>query len=221
VRIQVHGIVQNAANLHDAGFAEAVEQEVPGAADPIASSTRRLAAKEQMIGSELSAISGRGQLPASSGFSATSSMAVAMSFPYRLKVCGPKFSSVQARMLAMSLRAAGAMMTAIRSPALVGRFGPDLGVDLANELLYGFLAFEENALSLIDFIEALSGCLPKRSQLRLAFLLLFFQKAQSLADDLARVAVAPGGNLALDELVQMFRQIDVARWHARFLSPPF
>jgi hypothetical protein len=139
-----------------------------------------------------------------------------MSPPYRLKVCGPKFSLVQARTLAMSPRAFGAMMTSIVSPARAGSFGPDLGFDLADELLYGFPAVEKDALSLIDFVESLSGSLPECFQLRLPFLLLFFQKAQSLADDLAGVAVAPRGNLSLDEVIKMFGEINVARWHRPF-----
>jgi hypothetical protein len=94
--------------------------------------------------------------------------------------------------LLFSARAFGAMMTSIVSPAWVGSVGPDLGFDLADELLYRFFAIE-NALSLIDFVESLSGSLPERFQPKssLLFPLLSFQKAQSLTDDLAGVAVTP------------------------------
>ncbi len=59
------------------------------------------------------------------------------------------------------------------------------------ELTDRLLALQDDALALIDFIEPLFGCLSKRVELRLPFLLLFFQKTQSLADDFAGVAVRP------------------------------
>jgi hypothetical protein len=93
-------------------------------------------------------------------------------------------------------------------------FGFDFRDQSANRLL----AFQDDALALIDFIEPLFGCLPKRFQLRFSFLLLIFQKTQSLADDFAGVAVAPRGNLLFDKVVKMFGQIDVACWHDRLLS---
>src|ERR1700730_3145088 len=140
-----------------------------------------------------------------------------MSFPYRFKVCGPKFSSVQARMLAMSLRAFGAMMTSIFLPAVLRGFRPDLGFDFRDKSANRLLALQDDSLALIDLIEPLGGCLPKRFQLRLARFPLCFQKTQGLADDFAGVAVAPRGNLAFDKLVEMFGQIDVACWHDRLL----
>src|SRR5260370_22710658 len=51
--LQLHGIVQNAADLHRAGFAHAVEQEMARAAYAVAGSTGRLAAKEEVIGSAI------------------------------------------------------------------------------------------------------------------------------------------------------------------------
>lgn len=95
---------------------------------------------------------------------------------------------------------------------------PDFGFNFREELIDYLPALQDDALALIDFIEPLFGCLPKHLKLRLPLLLLFFQKAQGLADDFAGVAVAARGDLPFNKAVPMFGQIDVARRHARLLS---
>ncbi len=82
-------------------------------------------------------------------------------------------------------------MTSIFLTAVLRSFRPDLGIDFRDKSAKRFIALQDDALTLIDFIEPLFGCLAKRLQLRISFLLLFFQKTQSLADDFAGVAVAP------------------------------
>src|ERR1019366_9771819 len=103
-------------------------------------------------------------------------------------------------------------------PAVLPPFRPALGFDSGDKSANRLFSRQDDALALIDFIEPLFGGLPKCLQLRLPFLLVFFQKTQGLADDFAGVAVAPRRNLAFDEVVKMFGQIDVARWHGRILS---
>src|SRR5437879_13437511 len=51
--LQLHRIVQNAADLDHPGFGHAIEQEMTRAVDPAGSSTGRLAAEEEMIGSAI------------------------------------------------------------------------------------------------------------------------------------------------------------------------
>src|SRR5688572_29529625 len=51
--LQVHRVVQNPADLHDAGFGHAVQQEMTWTAYPVAGSTRGFAAEEEMIGSAM------------------------------------------------------------------------------------------------------------------------------------------------------------------------
>src|SRR5262249_6186685 len=104
-------------------------------------------------------------------------------------------------MPAMSSRAFGARTSAMSSPALRDAACLDLGFNSADELRYGLAILENNALALIDLAETLFGGLPQCSQFCPPFLLLFFQKAQSLTDDLAGVAVSPRGNLAFDKMV--------------------
>src|SRR5258708_1130927 len=53
VCLQLHRIVQNAADLDGARFGYTVEQEMTRAAYPVTGSTRRLAAEEKMIGSAM------------------------------------------------------------------------------------------------------------------------------------------------------------------------
>ena len=120
----------------------------------------------------------------------------------------------------MSLRAFGAMMTSIRSPAVLGSFCPNLGFDIRDKLFDRLLALQDDTLALIDFFEPLFGCLSKRLELRLPLVLLFFEKTQRSADDFAGVAVAPRDDLTFDKGVQMFGQIDVACRHDRPLSLP-
>src|SRR5437879_6391398 len=81
-----------------------------------------------------------------------------------------EFSSVQVRMLAMSLRALGAIRTSIFSTAVLRGFRPDLGFDFRDKSAYCLLALQDDALALIDFVEPLFGCLPKCFQLRFSFL---------------------------------------------------
>ncbi len=133
----------------------------------------------------------------------------------------PANSSVQARMRAMSLRAFGAMMTSIFLHAVLRCLRPDFGFNIRDESIDLLLALQDDALPLTDFIEPLFGCLSKRMEFRLPFLLLLFEKAQCVADDFAGVAVAPRGDLTCDKVVQMFGQIDVACWYDRLLSLPY
>jgi hypothetical protein len=62
-------------------------------------------------------------------------------------------------------------------------FRPDLAFNFRDESANRLLAVQDDSLALIDFIESLFGCPPKRFQLRLPFLLLFLQKTQRLAYD--------------------------------------
>src|SRR5256885_14919527 len=107
-------------------------------------------------------------------------------------------------MLAMSLRAFGAMMSFISLPAAPGSFCSDLAFDVREKLIDGLPVLQDDALALIDFIEAVFGCLSKRLQVRLPILLPFFEKTQRFADDFAGVAVAPRGDLTFDKGIQMF-----------------
>src|SRR5262245_47951754 len=110
-------------------------------------------------------------------------------------------------MLAMSLRAFGAMMTCTFSPAIASGFCHDLDFDVLEESVERFFALQNDALALVDVVESLFGSATKHSQLRLALLILFFQKAQGLAHDFAGVRVAPRGNLTFDKVVKMLGQI--------------
>jgi hypothetical protein len=87
-------------------------------------------------------------------------------------------------------------MNSICLPAVLRSFCPDLRFDFRHELPERLFAFDDNTLALVDLIESLSGCLPKCFQVRLAYLFLFFQQTQRLADNFAGVAVAPRGYLA-------------------------
>jgi hypothetical protein len=93
------------------------------------------------------------------------------------------------------------MMTSIFLTAVLRSFRPELGPNCRNESANRLLPPQDDALALVDFIEPLFGGLPKRFQLRLAFLLLFFQKTQSIANDFAGVAVPSRRNLVLDKVV--------------------
>ncbi len=118
----------------------------------------------------------------------------------------------------MSLLAFGAMLTSIFSAAIRRSFCPDLGFNFRDKSANRLLTIQDDTLALIDFSEPLLGRLPKRFQLCLSHLFLFFQKTQGVADDFAGVAVASRGNLVFDKEVKMFGQIDVACWHDRLLS---
>jgi hypothetical protein len=76
-----------------------------------------------------------------------------------------------------------------------------------------FFALDDDALALVEFIKTLFGRLPNRFQFGFAFFFLRFQKTQRLADDLACILVASGGNLPFDEIVEMICEINVACWH--------
>jgi hypothetical protein len=97
------------------------------------------------------------------------------------------------------------------------KFLADFGCNIRDESFDLLLTLQDDTLALFDFIEPLFGCLAKYSELGIPFLPLSFEKTQSLADDFAGVAVAPRGDLARDEMVQMGGQIDVARWLDRLL----
>jgi len=94
-------------------------------------------------------------------------------------------------MLKMSLLAFGAMMTSNFLHAVLRSVRPDLSFDIRDESIDLLLAFQDDALALVDFIEPLFGCVSKRIQLRIPFLLMFFEKTQSHADDFAGIVVAP------------------------------
>ena len=53
MRLQLHRIVQNAANLHDVRFGDAVKQEMARLADPVPGPPSGLAAEKEMIGSAM------------------------------------------------------------------------------------------------------------------------------------------------------------------------
>jgi hypothetical protein len=112
------------------------------------------------------------------------------------------------------------MMTSIFLRAVLRSVRPDLGFNIREESIDLLLTLQDDAPSLIDFIEPLFRCLSKRTELRLTFMLLFFEQTQSLADDFAGVAVSPRGDLTRDKVVQMFGKIDVACRHDRLLSLP-
>ena len=75
-----------------------------------------------------------------------------------------EFSSVQARMLAMSLRALGAIRISIFLTALLRSFRPDLGFDFRDKSANRLLALQDDAVALIDFIEPLFAWRPKPYQ---------------------------------------------------------
>src|SRR4051794_16950700 len=126
---------------------------------------------------------------------------------------GPKCSSVQAKILAMSRRDCGAMMTSMFLFAGFRGFFSDFSFDLCDKLTNCRPPLQHNSLTLIDFGESLLGCLAESLFLGVPFLVLFLQETQSFSDDFAGVAVPSGRDLALDKLVQMVGQIDIARRH--------
>src|SRR5262245_57802948 len=91
--------------------------------------------------------------------------------------------------------------------------GCGLRLEFLHEQMEGFLVLDDHALALIEFVEALFGCLPECFQFGFAFFFLRFQQAQRFADNFAGVLVTAGGNLALDEIVEVIGEVDVACWH--------
>src|ERR1017187_4098922 len=65
----------------------------------------------------------------------------------------------------------------------------------------------------LDIVESFFGGGAKPLDLGLVFPLALLQQAEALADHLACVTEATGGDASLDEAVKIFGEIDVAGWH--------
>src|ERR1035441_4751554 len=65
----------------------------------------------------------------------------------------------------------------------------------------------------LDIVEPFLGGGAQPLDLGLVFPLALLQQAEALADHLACVTEATGGDASLDEAVKIFGEIDVAGWH--------
>src|SRR5262249_27542462 len=119
--------MQDASNFHDVGFGDAVEKEMPRESNPSPRPSCGLAAEIEMIGSAMLADFGPLTAASNLGILRDWLNRGRNEFGVTLQGLRAEFSSVQARMLAMSFRALGATMTSIFLSAVPRCFGPDLG----------------------------------------------------------------------------------------------
>jgi hypothetical protein len=119
----------------------------------------------------------------------------------------------------MSRSAAGAMknrvMISCASPAtFAARSGP--ATDSADQFGQLLLPANLDPFSLVQLAKTFGSQRSQQPQLFPLLPLLLLQEAQPGTHDLARISIAPGIDLGADELIKVFRKIDVSSGHRRY-----